>query len=265
VPWQAVLRGWQFVLGVDFGYNDECAWTVLGWDPRDAERRVWALESFKLPRLLTDEAAEETAKLCAKYGLWYVVGDTGGLGKPYAEEWNRRYAGREYEHDGNRVTLPPMEAADKREKLAHIRLLNTEMQTGRFRVYRPACEELSGEILVLPWADPRREKEDPGFANHCADSCLYAFVKATAYLSRAPDDRPDAAKDPVGHERWQVQREIEELRGRASSDDLESYRSAARKTAWTSFVPFARWARRAFAWATWPLPSTDLTPAPMAA
>jgi hypothetical protein len=255
---EEMRRSWHFVLGVDFGFNEECAWSVLAWHPHS--RELWVLESFKLLHLDVDQAAEQTAQLCAKYGLFYVVGDTGGLGKPYAVQWNRRYAGKTYEHEGQKVVLPPMEPADKREKLAHIKVLNTELTAGRLLVYAPACQELSGEILVLPWADPRREKEHPGYANHCADSTLYAFTKATAYLSGAPEQRPDAAKDPAGHERWQELQELEEMRGRSQGDDLESYRSA-----WTrlcaSFGRCARWARSTCASAlTAPWASPSLAP-----
>lgn len=167
---------WVHVIGVDFGVNDDCAWTVMASHPH--ERRIYAISSFKRSGLLVDEAAAVTAQLCAAYRPLILVGDTGGLGKAYAEEWNRRHAGR--------GDMPGMLAAEKTEKRANIELLNTELRTQRLMLVQPGCKDLADEVTVLPWYDSDRLKEHPAYANHCADSMLYAFRHCYAYLHERP-------------------------------------------------------------------------------
>lgn len=166
---------WSTTLGVDFGFSDECAWVVLGSHKHD--RTVYELHAEKHGGLLVDDACERTAALVKAWGVTGLVGDAGGLGKPYVEQWNARYA-----RDG----VPPMIAAEKTEKRAAIELWNGEARAGRIRTDRLACRELVEERLSLPWKDTTKQHEDPRYANHLTDAGLYAWRHHHAYLNAAP-------------------------------------------------------------------------------
>jgi hypothetical protein len=100
-----------------------------------------------------------------------MVGDAGGLGAGYIDEAQKRFK-------------LPIEAAEKTEKLAYIRLMNGELERSHIKVVESECQPLITEWLELPWdedAKTGREKEAEGFDNHCADGCLYAWRRTHAY------------------------------------------------------------------------------------
>jgi hypothetical protein len=202
---------WLHVLGLDFGVNDDCAWTV--WTAHPHRHEMYIVRSFKQAGLLVDDAAKVTAELCDEFQPVDLPADTGGIGKPYAEQWNRRYAGR--------LGMPQMRPADKQEKRAHIDLLNTDMRTGRIKLVKDECAELSSEYQSLPWHESRL-REHPGYPNHCCDSALYGYMGVRAYANKAPEPRL-ADRDPDEGAAWLEQQEAEALRAEQSREDWERY------------------------------------------
>jgi len=164
---------WYFVLGIDYGYNDDCAFVVLGW--REREPTVYIIESAHETELTPGDAAQAALALEQRYRFDAIVGDTGGLGKGYAEEARKRF----------RI---PIEPADKNNKRGYIDLFNGELRSGRIKVF-PGNDDLVREWNTLPWAEGR-QKEAAGFSNHLADAALYAWRRASAFLERPPSERP---------------------------------------------------------------------------
>lgn len=160
----------EFTIGCDFGVNDASAWVILGWQAGDS--RCFVLEAHKHAGMLPDEAAAFTAGLVARYRPRRLVGDSQGLGKPYVEQFNRRYD-----------TGLTMLCAEKSEKRAHIELLNGEMRTGRLQILQGAANPLLDEIAILGW-NAKRTDSHPGLEDHAADAMLYAWRHSTAYRDR---------------------------------------------------------------------------------
>lgn len=177
---------WIHTIGVDFGMVDASAWSVLASPPH--QNITYVIEAFKRTNLLPEQAAEVTQKLVKKYNPITVVGDAGGLGKPYVEAYNRRFGGR-------------MLAANKTEKRAHIELLNGDLQAGRFLLLMPDAESLAEEMEQLPWADESRTKEHPAYPNHCVDSANYSWRHHRAYLA-TPAPKPAPRITPDSPEFW---------------------------------------------------------------
>lgn len=173
---------WRFILGIDYGFNDDCAFVVIGW--REHETKVYVIESFKETEMTPSDAAQKAKSLEQRYKFDAIVGDTGGLGKGYAEEARNRF----------HIPITP---AEKNNKRGYIDLLNGALKN-RELLLLPGNDALEKEWNVLPW-DERREKESPGFANHLADATLYAWRASSAFRERpAPpkDDRtPDQRED----------------------------------------------------------------------
>ena len=187
---------WLITLGIDFGLRNQCAWTVLGSPPHS--REIYTLRSFKVSDLIPDDAADVTAELVGRFDPTTIVGDTGGLGAPYAETYNRRFGAR---------TNHYIKAADKLGKLGHIRNLNGDLRKPRLFISETDCDDLIAEIQSLPWANERRDKEHPDYDNHCADSWLYSHTCHTSYFHEPapPKQDPVDAWESADLERFQSQ------------------------------------------------------------
>lgn len=179
-------KTWLTTLGVDFGMTDHCGWVVLGSPP--GSRSIYVLWAEKHTGLLPNEAAKLTADLYGQFQCARIYADGGGLGKPYVEEFNRRWA------DSLGVRMTP---ADKADKVGTISLLNGDLRSKALLVL-PDAEAYAGEVQFLPWLDERRTKEHPGFANHLADAGLYAWKGHKSYWQKPPPpDKPKDERPPV--------------------------------------------------------------------
>lgn len=165
--------GWQFALGIDYGMKDDCAFVVLGWQSHDPN--LYVVESFKKTNMLPSEAAAIAKALTVKYPFARMVGDAGGLGKPYVEEARRR------------LKLP-IEAAEKNNKRGFIELFAGELKQGLIKVF-PGNEELLAEWQLLPW-DEERDKPAEGYDDHLADACLYAWRSCFHFVEQVRKNQP---------------------------------------------------------------------------
>jgi hypothetical protein len=198
-----------YTMGVDFGVSDHSAWGVLYSPPHS--RQVYVVHAESRGGLLPDEASEVTSRLVERFKPSRIVGDAGGLGKPYVEAYNRRY--------GNRAGWF-MSAAEKTEKLANIHLVNGELRAGSVQIVEDWCAPLIDEVVNLVWADERREKEHPGCKNHLCDATLaYAYRAHTGYLNevKPPPPSPDEAAARAQAER--IERAQAALRAQRDADD----------------------------------------------
>ncbi len=199
-------EGWTFVLGVDWGYSpDPCAWVVLG-SPRNS-RVIYVVHDEQHHELLPDEAAAVTARLVERFDPARVVGDPAGAA--YIAEWNRRHAAD---------AKAWMQPADKLGKVDAIEIVNGELRSERWKVYRPGAPNWLREAKALPWKNDRREEEHPSYANHSLDAALYASRAHRAYLHAVPT----AAPTPNEAERLaQLERirRVQEARQRARDDE----------------------------------------------
>ncbi len=184
VPWGP---GWKHVLGWDLGSRDDMALVAWGWHP--SRRELFEAGSWKKPGARSDEVMEQIQKWEA-LGFDFVakVADTGGGGRMYVEDVMSRYS-------------QVFEAAQKSEKLNHVRMMNDDFQSGFIKVQ--AGSALATEYAGLPkdpdW-DPDSGKppgEDPRFPNHCTDGGLYSWRKALMYLDFEEAREPEAIEDAV--------------------------------------------------------------------
>jgi len=153
-----------YLLGIDYGYTDATAFALLGW--REHDSTVYVVECFARRGLTPSDAAEVAAELSERYKPVKIVGDTGGLGKGYAEEARRRFS-------------LPIEPAEKQNKRGYQSLMNGDLERGRVVVSRN-CTDLVKEWLELPWTEDHQREAD-GFDNHCSDATLYAWRAANAF------------------------------------------------------------------------------------
>jgi hypothetical protein len=161
----------HYLLGIDYGFTDSTAYSVLGWN--DHDQTVYVVECFKTQSTTPSDAAEGVARLTEKYQFEKIVADVGGLGKGYAEEARRRFH-------------LPIDPAQKFNKIGYISILNGALADRKLMLLRGTTDELAKEWLELPWAKGRRRDEADrihdeaeGFENHC---CLVAGSRVLTEL-----------------------------------------------------------------------------------
>ena len=171
----------DFVLGVDLGYEDSTAFVVLAFSEDIPE--VYCVHAEKAPHMGVAEIAEKIKRLEERYRFVRSVVDTGGLGKMITEEMNKRFE----------LNLFP---AEKARKLDHITLMNSDFERGRIQIVKgPLTESYIDELDLLEWDQGQMEKgrykEAENCENHCCDAALYAWREALHYLHREQTPKPD--------------------------------------------------------------------------
>lgn len=216
---------WPHGLGVDFGQDDACAWTLHANKP--STKKIFGVLSLKVRGLKPSECAEITGYLVAKTKPDVLVGDGGNLGGiVYIDAINERLVD---------TTGQEMIGAQKSEKRAYIELLNGDLRAGLLllcdgpvqwilddpdapAVLKEAalhgCAPLMDEMETLPWANEARLKEHAGHANHCCDSNLYDWRHLSAYLSDAAPPRRDPVHGEPGYQEWLMNMDLEAERAR---------------------------------------------------
>ena len=163
-----------YFLGLDFGIEDQNACTVIGWRAND--KTIFVVESYRI-KALVHEMSAEVLRLEQRYHFERIIGDVGGMGKAF-------------QGDIHRYGIP-ITAADKNNKVGYIALLNADLAQGRIKVVGSRCPDLLQEWRELPWNEARTKEVD-GFDNHAADSCLYVWRAAYAWMEEpAPPPGPE--------------------------------------------------------------------------
>lgn len=161
---------WRFILGMDLGFEDATALVVCAYSPTSGQMyHVW---DYKSSHLLTDQVADWVRRVIDRFGMPdAMVADMGhGAAKMLVESINQRYG----------ILIQP---AERRDKYAHIELVNNDFHSGRIKII--ADSDLARELGMLQWdlthgskselAAQGKLKEHYSFANHCSDAFLYAY------------------------------------------------------------------------------------------
>lgn len=147
---------WQYLLGLDLGYNDSTAIIVAAFS--DTHPEMFQVHEYKAPELTFDQIEREVRKVMKKFPeINAMIADTGGLGKTIIESLKERGLG--------------FEAAVKTDKLDHIELVNSDLRAGKIKLLPDS--HLAAEMRLLQWTDKSYKKENKGTDNHCCDAFLY--------------------------------------------------------------------------------------------
>ncbi len=160
---------WSYLLGIDFGIRDACAYVVLGWRKHDPV--TYVIESFKENNKTVTDSADRVKAYQERFSFTRIIGDLGGMGAAFGVEFQRRHG-------------IPIEPADKVNKRGYIGLMNGAIERGELVVLERANADLLKELAELPWADDTRQKESPSFANHLTDALLYSWRAAWSFLQQ---------------------------------------------------------------------------------
>jgi len=154
---------WNFILSVDIGFRDQTAFVVSAFAQNCPDWYI--VEAFAKSEMIPSDVAAMMIQLRDRYETHKIVMDCGALGLPIAEEFRARYE----------LQIQP---AEKKEKLAAIELMNSDMLNGRVKV-PPGCP------VVAQWQTLQFDEnglEDPRCKNDMADAALYGWRYARHYL-----------------------------------------------------------------------------------
>lgn len=199
-------RGWQYVLGVDLGYDpDPSAFCLLAY--RLERPEVYVVETYKQTKMIVSDVAERIKWYQSRFENLKVVCDAGGQGKQIVEEIRQRYG----------LTIL---AAEKTGKSGFIEIMNSDFHLGAVKLLVGQTEELQDEYAVLCWdSESKERKEDGRYANHLADAALYAWRWCYTYVWAKDPEKTKRTEEEKIDEFWE--REAERLRQEKELDFLE--------------------------------------------
>lgn len=182
---------YEYILGIDLGYNDSTAFTVVAY--HDYDKTAYIVRSFKESKLIISKVSEKIEDLRRKYPFSSLIID--GANKQAVEEMRQRYG-------------IPLESAEKTEKAFFLKLLNDDLIVGNVKIVESGCAGLLDEWEKLQWEDLTKQDEDPRCSNHESDSALYAWRKCYHYLAtREPENY---SKNSAQYMQREEEREAEE-------------------------------------------------------
>lgn len=169
--------GYDYIIGFDFGVNNACAYSVVA-SPREYGNTVYTVETRREYGMAPSQWAPIMNEAIARWSPWKAVGDSGGLGKAFLQEYQLRYA------EGF-----PIVPANKADRRGSIELVSDMWRTGRKKSLE--CNSaLHSEVSTLQW-DEKRENTAEGQDNDVSDADMYATKECPAFQQRAlPDADP---------------------------------------------------------------------------
>lgn len=160
------LDNWTYVLGVDLGFNDATALSILAYH-ENVDFSV-VVESFKSSEMDITQVAGLIRNTLQKYPISITIID--GANKQAVVEMRNRHM----------LSLVP---AQKTDKADYLRILRDDVLQLRLKIFKDSNNELINEWAQLQWKDEQKDKEDPRCQNHLSDATLYAWRHVYHYLS----------------------------------------------------------------------------------
>lgn len=158
---------WRSCIGVDFGFNDQTAFSVIAWK-RD-NPVAFVVECFGKSGMSVTEIGNELKRLKETYKPISIVGDPAGASKIMMKEFL----------DKHKIY---MTSAQKQDKAHYIEIMNDALVNGLLRL-TPNTFELQEEMRAVVWNE-ERTRELEGMKCDQLDATLYCFRETLAYTEK---------------------------------------------------------------------------------
>lgn len=168
---------YNYILGVDLGFNDADALAVLAWS--SVSKDTYLVEEVVTNKQGLTELVEQIHMLQKKYPFYKMVIDEGGLGKKMAEEMRRRYH-------------IPVQPADKARKQETVEFLKDALRTGVFKAKSGSkfAQDCNMVEIDRDKTKPDRIKLSDKYHSDIIDAVLYAFKESPAFTYQQPTLAP---------------------------------------------------------------------------
>lgn len=170
-----VGNNWVHILGVDLGYNDASAFSIVSYS--FTHRKAYVSLCFSESGMDLTDVATTIKRIKEEFSISRVVVD--GANKQGIEEMKKR------------LGLPELETAEKQGKPVYLKLLRDDIVTGKLCLMADKTDGLKREWGSLQWKDEKKLQEDPRCANHESDATLYAWRETLAFAAVIPDTIPN--------------------------------------------------------------------------
>jgi len=170
---------WNYIIGVDIGYNDSDAIAVIGYNTH--HKKVYLVDEHVKNKQNISQLVAVIQEYKDLYNPIRMVMDAGALGKKIQEELRFR-------HGLN------LEAAEKTRKVEFIELLNDDLRTEKFKAFKGSLFE--EDCMLVQWdkdsrlRNPERPKISDTYHSDICDAVLYAWRECRHYMSEKPADKP---------------------------------------------------------------------------
>ena len=156
----------HYVLGVDLGYTDASAFSLMGY--RSDSKNLYIVKTVKESELIISEVAEKIQYFMKRYNPYKIIVDNAS--KQAVEELKQRF-------------LLPLTPADKTGKANFIEIMNNDFVCGNILISE-SCQPLIEEYQNLIWDDlASKRQEHPNCENHLCDASLYAWRFCYQFVS----------------------------------------------------------------------------------
>ena len=204
-------ESWRTVIAIDFGFNDQTAFSVIGW--RKDMPKAYVLETFGESQLSVSGIAKHLIRLKQKYKPMKIVGDPAGASKIIIAEYSEKY----------HIHIDP---AQKSNKADYIEILNDALINEELVLVPNTTDELQKEMKSIVWnEDHTRELE--GMKCDHLDATLYAFRETLEYLEKIVVIKPidDTVREQMFYEQVikEDKRRTNELKGDSFFDDISQF------------------------------------------
>lgn len=205
---QNFFRNFKFIFGIDFGFNDASAITVVAYDPK-GDKKLYIIKSESKKGLIISDVADWIKKEKSVFNPTHMYCDHS---KQIVQELRQRHG------------LHLINAIKTGFKADAISMLNSDFVMQNILVCEPGCKELIKQMETQIW-DPKYlpiYKEKEGMANDCCDSMLYAWRHARNYLATPDKIR---FKDPYLRSEMEMERYFEQKAEELTREEREDWNS----------------------------------------
>jgi hypothetical protein len=165
-----IANNWNYVLGIDLGYNDSTSFVIVKYRPHD--RKLYVVNSYSQSKMIMDDVVAEINQLRSTYNFQRMVVD--GAALQFVETLRQKYS-------------LPLVSSHKTDKRGMIELINSDFILDNIKIVEDDCSNLKKEMDMLVWNERavanNKWIEDGKYANHECDGFLYAYRYCYNYLS----------------------------------------------------------------------------------
>lgn len=177
LPQDVQPSDWNYILGIDIGFNDADALALLAWS--DKSPNTYLVEELVTKKQGLTELVDQIHELSTRYTINKMVIDAGGLGKKLAEEMRRRHG-------------IPVQDAEKSRKQETVSFLNDSLRTGKLMAKSGSRFATDSYLVQIDWdkSTPDRIVIKKKPHSDIIDAVIYAYKESPAYAYQAPKKLP---------------------------------------------------------------------------
>lgn len=185
---------WLYIMAADFGVLDACAIAVIAYPMRYGQD-AYVVDTWSARGMGTPEMTKVMRRFVDQYHPEVLVGDTGGIGKAYWREWNKRKRG---------IEMKPAQKVDKAAALEVVsellQIAHTTTDLGLLRTRRGLMSladntEFHEQAISVVWDDDRKD-----IAEGQDDDVLMSVVYAARELPTFENQKAPPDPDPYSAE-----------------------------------------------------------------